>query len=1792
MARLDSRLRGRSWRGCGRDRLGARRQILEGPRMCGTQGSEADPGGTTDESDSGLRGTPPSSAKDPPSSAQGAAMCLARWLVLLASLIPPALGSWGVTYPKSLQGVRGSCVLFPCALSYPSEAGGDGVVAIWYKDYSGQRTLVFHSAGQEVDAAFKGRAQLLGDPSSHNCTLILWGLTPEDSGPYRFRFEIVNGDRWLAAQEVMLSVSDDLDRPTVAASEEQTEGETSTLECSTPYVCPLGDVALRWEGYDPQVSAVSGHVQLDTSGVGHSLTLTTSFSWKDHSKKLLCELSYGSRKGTGEVILRVRHAPKDTRASVSPSAGNIRVGDTVTLACTVNSSYPPVSAYHWYKEGVAVGSERVLTIRDVGREDHGRYRCEAKNAVGTGTGPAVTLYVFSAKILVSPAAEVQEGTATTLSCDVPGGEDQDLSYTWYKNGAWLRDGPARTLLFHRVAPGDAGYYSCKVANSWGSDMAKAVSLSVTYPPRSPTLTFLQETQGGRLAIIGCAVASHPPATMALYHNGILVAASGSQVPPQQRFSITASPNVLRLEIRGMGPEDSGEYRCTASNAYGNASVSKPFLARATEVLIQPSSEVREGAAVTLSCLGAWGAAEETLYTWYRNGKWLRESSEPTLRFPSIRAQDAGAFQCSVRSSNGSDTSAVVPLRVLFPPRRPEISSFLESQSGLLGIILCTVESDPEANLTLWRGDEQLACTGGCPTAPNPRVHATVSYNSVKVEIREVVAEDEGLYVCQAGNTQGNASAAMDFRAGTTTVTVAPASHVPEGHAVNLTCRLSTDSPDLPNVTWYRNGQQLAEPSAASLVFWHVASTDAGLYQCRATTGGTSRTSTPVSLDVLYPPRDPILTAFLETERGRLAIFRCSVASNPPAQLALLRGEELVATTDAGGSPSPRLSVLAAPNTLRVEMREVTPADEGTYTCTATNAHGTAAHRLYFRVQPALLLVSPSAEAREGDDVSLTCQVAGELQDDTVFSWYKNGERLRESPENILELPHVTSTATGTYHCRARGPAGASVSPAVALRVSCERDPEGVGWCGMGWCQAGMGPGVGWRWGWFAHPPQRASADPPRVPVLTSFLETPGGERGVLECSVDSSPRAELALYKDGALVVSTTQPQPTPSPRLRVTSAFNTLRVSIRPVLLGDEGEYVCSASNAYGNASAAANFTAGAPRLWISPSPDIREGDAVNLTCGVESGSEEPRSYTWYKNKVWFGSGSAPSIAFPSVAAADAASYHCAVRTPARTRSSAPTTLNVLYPPRNLQMKAFMESSEGTAVILLCAVESNPPSEVTLLKGGQPVASSPPGGGDPPGQSSSISRGPNSLRLELREASEEDEGDYECWARSPLGSTHASLPLRVQAIRVELRPSAEVPEGTDVTVTCRAGGAPPGTVYTWYRNGRWLSEGVAPSLALPAAHRTDAGAYGCRAGLRGRRAPPAALRVLYAPQEPSFISLVDPRGGRQAILLCTVDSVPPSDITLHRGPGSAPLASTRGPSDPRFTVQAAPNSLRVGMGGLEPWDAGVYVCSANNTYGAASASLRLDPGGVMVTVEPSPDVPEGSTVTVTCLATPWVGEEANYTWYKNSRWLRGGPSGTLVLTHVSSADTGSYRCRASGTRGSATSPTLSVTVLYPPRDVSVSTFLENRSGRAGIVLCTADSHPASTLALYRRGQLLASSLATAPGVRATPSRNALRVELGDVGPEDSGKYTCVAGNPMGNATAGAYFDVRTLAHLLAFTVLAWLLVALVGVATLALLAVKLWPRVRKFWGWSGAEDTFELRSKQEVDTSAGGGQL
>lgn len=80
--------------------------------------------------------------------------------------------------------------------------------------------------------------------------------------------------------------------------------------------------------------------------------------------------------------------------SLDPPTTHVRPGDTLSLSCVVNSSHPPITTFRWYKDGAAAGTGPILVLRGVQDRDHGRYHCEAQNAIGTGVAPHVMLYVM------------------------------------------------------------------------------------------------------------------------------------------------------------------------------------------------------------------------------------------------------------------------------------------------------------------------------------------------------------------------------------------------------------------------------------------------------------------------------------------------------------------------------------------------------------------------------------------------------------------------------------------------------------------------------------------------------------------------------------------------------------------------------------------------------------------------------------------------------------------------------------------------------------------------------------------------------------------------------------------------------------------------------------------------------------------------------------------------------------------------------------------------------------------------------------------------------------------------------------------------------------------------------------------------------------------------------------------------------------------------------------------------------------------------------------------------------
>ncbi|XP_060134300.1 sialoadhesin isoform X2 [Zootoca vivipara] len=1660
-------------------------------------------------------------------------MALPFLLLAMSSYVPQAFGSWGVTAPEHLRSVKDSCVFIPCTFSYPSNvAVPNGITAIWYKDYTGQKAVVYHSATpSSMEGQFQGRTELLGDPLQRNCTLLLRGVTTADAGKYTFRFEISEGNRWSDPKGVELTVTDSADIPTIASPDNLHEGMEVSFSCSSPYTCPYDNISMRWLGYDTATSLVSGTLQLDTAASLRKQTLTTSLSWKDHNRELSCEVSVGEQVATGRITLNVKHPPKGVKVSLNPSSKNIRVGDEASLTCTVDSSNPEVTAYRWFKDGVSCGSEPVKTIGSAAREDYGLYHCEAENSVGTGVAEGVTLYVFSAVLSISPSSSVREGETVTLTCDVPGEDKQEIHYSWYKNNIWIKEGSARILVFHEVSVGDTGYYSCKVQNDKGSEISQAIGLSVFYPPRAPSLSLFQETQEGQLAIIYCTVDSNPQSALSLYRDKRLIATTSSHSAPSQRISISTTRNSLKLEIQKVVPEDEGEYRCVASNAYGNATAARFFGAQTARVVASPSEELPKGERVTLTCVSALGPGDGTTYTWYKNAKWLQEGVESSLVFPALASGDAGTFHCVARNEKGSSTSPAIILRVLYPPTQPVLRSFLETQGGHLGVIQCTVDSEPASEIALHKGGTLIGSTSITHTSSDPRVSVIQSYNTLKVTIKGVRLEDEGEYLCSAQNRYGQSTASMDFTAETARITISPFSAVREGEAVQLSCEVNSDNTTSSNYTWYRDGLPLPEARGDSLEFQQVSRGDSGIYRCQVENEKASKSSAAATLSVLYPPGKPQASVFMETERGRVAIFQCSVDSNPPAQLVLYKGGEVVASSrSANSAASQRVSITAAPNAMRVEMRGIEPQDEGSYNITATNAYGSSSRLLYFRVQTARVLATPSPELLEGEALTLSCDVMGPAPEDSTFSWYKNSKRLPESNAATLTFKAITSSDAGSYHCKAHvlDEASTSISPAISITVFY----------------------------------------PPRKPQVTSFLQTQGRQVAVVHCSTQSEPQSQLAIYKGGELLASTINSGI--NPRVGVSASYNSLRLEISHVVMEDEGEYFCFAGNVHGNASSSVVFIAETARIWISP-PDVLEGNAVNLTCAVDSNTAGDPHYTWYKNNRWYAEGASNILSLPHATVADAGSYYCAVKNQERVRNSSLGTLNVLYPPRNAWVKSFLETQKGMLAIIVCSVESNPWSVLSLLRGSEVLASSSFQASRAPNHRLSTAASPNSLRLEVKDVSLDDEGMYECLASNGIGKTSASLDFTVATTRVVIKPVPEVREGDRVSLVCEDRSSPSTAVYTWYKNSRWLSEGPAPSLVFQAVATSDMGSYSCQVqNERGtRKSPPAALRVLHAPKKPSLTSFLETQSGSQAIIECTVESHPPSDVTLYKeGVILASSGSSGTLPTQRLIVHSAHNALKVEIKDLRFEDNGQYRCSAKNPYGETTASMCFNVENARVAIEPSPDVQEGAVANVTCVVVSQAAGEMNYTWYKNSKWLQGGPEQSLLLAGVARDDAGSYHCQAEGKTGTVTSALVILNVLYAPSTPAVSAYLDNQNGKVGIIDCKVDSHPRSLLALYKGDWLLADTNHShaAAGLRFAmfPSYNSLRVEIRDVTPEDSGRYVCQAGNPFGKTASAVDFSAETLSNLHLFKLLAGLFIALTCAALLCALALGIqthWTR-------------------------------
>ncbi|KAI5615195.1 B-cell receptor CD22-like isoform X2, partial [Silurus asotus] len=275
-----------------------------------------------------------------------------------------------------------------------------------------------------------------------------------------------------------------------------------------------------------------------------------------------------------------------------------------------------------------------------------------------------------------------------------------------------------------------------------------------------------------------------------------------------------------------------------------------------------------------------------------------------------------------------------------------------------------------------------------------------------------------------------------------------------------------------------------------------------------------------------------------------------------------------------------------------------------------------------------------------------------------------------------------------------------------------------------------------------------------------------------------------------------------------------------------------------------------------------------------------------------------------------------------------------------------------------------------------------------------------------------------------------------------------EVTEGQSVILTCKTTCSLTDPTFIWYKNTHDLTTNTFKSnkLHLQRVSSEDAGSYNCAVrGYEHLPSPAQYLSVRYPPKN-VFISLSgEIVEGSSVTLTCSSDANPPVETcTWYKGITSVGKGKT-------FTISK-----------VSAEDSGEYKCMCSNEVGhqnSTSKTLNVlyPPKRVLVYISPSGEIVEGSSVTLTCSsdANPPV---ETYTWFNRTTSV--GKGKNFTISKVSSEDSGEYKCMCSNKVGHQNSTSVTLNVLYPPKNVSISSSGEKVEGSSETLTCSSDSNP------------------------------------------------------------------------------------------------------------------------------------
>ncbi|XP_016791165.1 B-cell receptor CD22 isoform X4 [Pan troglodytes] len=1149
------------------------------------------------------------------------------WIMISAS----RGGHWGAWMPSSISAFEGTCVSIPCRFDFPDELRPAVVHGVWYfnspypKNYP---PVVFKSRTQVVHESFQGRSRLLGDLGLRNCTLLLSNVSPELGGKYYFRGDLGGYNQYTFSEH---SVLDIVNTPNIVVPPEVVAGTEVEVSCMVPDNCPELRPELSWLGHEGLGEpAVLGRLRED-EGTWVQVSLLHFVPTREaNGHRLGCQASFPNTtlQFEGYASLDVKYPPVIVEMNSSVEAIE---GSHVSLLCGADSNPPPLLT--WMRDGTvlreAVAESLLLELEEVTPAEDGVYACLAENAYGQDNR-TVGLSVMYApwKPTVNGTMVAVEGETVSILCSTQSNPDpiltifkekQILSTVIYESELQL-ELPA-------VSPEDDGEYWCVAENQYGQ-RATAFNLSVEF---APVLLLESHCAAARDTVqCLCVVKSNPEPSVAfeLPSRNVTVNESEREFVYSERSGLVLT-SILTLRGQAQAPP---RVICTARNLYGAKSLELPFQG-AHRLMWAKIGPV--GAVVTFAIL----IAIVCYITQTRRKKNVTESpsfsagdNPPVLFSSDFRISGApekyemlpGSLKREDTRKQGKGRSSVGEQEK--PRGRSKRPDGSKTNSPLLRLaprhdtmhllgpwlLLLVLEYLAFSDSSKWAFEHPetlYAWEGACVWIP-------CTYRALDRDLESFILFHNPEYNKNTSKFDGT--------------------------------RLYESTKDGKVPSEQKRVQFLGDKNKNCTLSIHpVHVNDSGQLGLRMESK-TAKWMERIHLNVSERPFPPHIQLPPEIQESQEVTLTCLLnfsCYGYPIQLQwLLEGVPM----RQAAVTSTSLTIKSVFTRSELKFSPQWSHHGKIVTCQLQDADGKFLSndtvQLNVKHTPKLeIKVTPSdAIVREGESVTMTCEVSSSNPEYTTISWLKDGTSLKKQNTLMLNLHEVTKDQSGKYCCQVSNDVGPGRSAEVFLQVQ--------------------------------YPPKKVTT------VIQNPTPIREGDTVTLSCNYNSSnPSVTRYEWKPhGAWE----------EPSLGV--------LKIQNVGWGNT-TIACAACNSWCSwASPVALNVQYAPRdvrvRKIKPLSEIHSGNSVSLQCDFSSSHPKEVQFFWEKNGRLLGKES--RLNFDSISPEDAGSYSCWVNNSIGQTASKAWTLEVLYAPRRLRvsMSPGDQVMEGKSATLTCESDANPP--------------------------------------------------------------------------------------------------------------------------------------------------------------------------------------------------------------------------------------------------------------------------------------------------------------------------------------------------------------------------------------------------------------------------------------------------------------------------------------------------------------------